>query len=108
MDGLIVSLFKEPITTNYSKPDQHSQSTEDTADYTVWMHYDFIKIDITNEFEKYFLSNADEAITDDRHEGDRQSMHLYFFEREEFKEPILKVYSEPKGKIFGVSQKMGW
>ena len=114
MDGLMVSLFKEPITTSYNKSDNHPQPTEDTADYTVWMHYDFIKIDMTTEFGKYFSSNTDETITEDRHEGDRQSMHLYFLEREKekgeenFKKSKLKVYPDPQkeGKIFYCSEKV--
>lgn len=103
MNGLIVNLFKEPITTKYNDVRDSADVIDGTPDYTVWMHYDSIKIDKVTDFGKYFTADTDEVITDDRHEGDMQSMHLYFLKfRDGINEPNLKVYDDQKrtGKYF--------
>ncbi len=104
MHGIELDLFKEPITTKNRRENQEEEMQECEPDHIVWMHYDFIKIKEISDFERYFISDSDEVIIDNKHEGDMQSMHLYFFPRNntEDKEPKLKIYKEQKkeGKIF--------
>lgn len=71
MRGLIINLFKEPLTTLIDTREQVHNIT--------WMHYDYYSLKEVKNFEGYFLyKNGHEDRLEQ--EGESQSMYLYSFD----------------------------
>lgn len=84
MNGMMITLFKEPVTTDESRKDF-------PEDNILWMHYDTIKIKAVNDFKQFFLNEGDQTL-EKCHEGDMQSLQLYFIKNEDMRlEQSLKI-----------------
>lgn len=89
MNGMMITLFKEPVTTETSR----KKFPEDNV---LWMHYDTIEIKEVNDFKEFFLSKSDKLLGEN-HEGDMQSLQLYFIKSKEINlKQSLKIRKKKK------------